>query len=215
MLTDFLTDYCIVGLGNPGLKYFNTRHNTGFLVIDKLAEFFKIKSFDLPLPRGGQGWGSDSFQAASVNYKEKNLVLMKPLTYMNSSGRAVKHIAEILNLTSDKFLVIYDDVNLDFGTLRLRPSGSDGGQNGIASIIYEMETEEIPRLRIGIKNDSELEKLKIYDGINLADFVLSPFTNDESKNLDKVIDAAKDAVLCYIDDGIDAAMNSFNRNVIE
>jgi len=200
-----LTDYCIVGLGNPGLKYFNTRHNTGFLVIDKLAEFFKIKSFEI----------TDNFQAASVNYKEKNLVLMKPLTYMNSSGRAVKHIAEILNLTNDKFLVIYDDVNLDFGTLRLRPSGSDGGQNGIASVIYEMESEEIPRLRVGIKNDAELEKLKIYGGINLADFVLSPFTDDESKNIDKVIDAVKDAVLCYIYEGIDAAMNSFNRNVIE
>jgi len=198
-------DICIVGLGNPGLKYFNTRHNAGFLVIDKLAEFFKIQNFE----------SAQSFQAASVIYKEKNLLLMKPLTYMNASGKAVKLAAEMFSLANDKFLVIYDDVNIDFGTIRLRPSGTDGGQNGIASVIYEMESDEIPRLRIGIKNDAELEKLKIDDGVDLAEFVLSPFTDDESKNLSKVIDTARDAVLCYIDAGIDAAMNSFNRSIIE
>jgi len=197
--------YCIVGLGNPGLKYFNTRHNLGFRVIDRLAEFFKIGSYT----------GGEIFQAASVEYTESSLVLIKPLTFMNASGRAVKYLADNFDIKAEKFLIIFDDANLDYGTLRIRPGGSDGGQNGIASVIYEMQTEDIPRLRIGIKNDEELEKLKDDEGeINLAEFVLSPFTEDELKNLDKIINEAKDAVLYYITEGVDAAMNKFNKNVI-
>ncbi|HEY3250043.1 MAG TPA: aminoacyl-tRNA hydrolase [Ignavibacteria bacterium] len=200
-----LIDLCIAGLGNPGLKYFNTRHNIGFHVIDKLAEFFKIESFTR----------EEIFTAASVEYKEKNLILMKPLTFMNSSGKAVKLFADGFGLRPDKFLIIYDDVNLSFGTLRLRPGGSDGGQNGIASIIYEMETEDIPRLRIGIGNETELEKLKDENGFDLAQFVLSEFTVEEYKNLDRIINEAKDAVLCYVNESIAEAMNRYNRNILE
>lgn len=200
-----LIDYCIVGLGNPGLKYFNTRHNLGFRVIDKLAEFFKIEKFT----------DGEIFQASLVEYKQKNLILVKPLTYMNASGKAVKLLAERFEITPEKFLIIYDDVNLDYGVLRLRPGGSDGGQNGMASVIYEMMTEDIPRLRIGIKNEEELGKLKNDAGeTDLAEFVLSPFTENELKDLDKIIYESKNAVLYYIDEGITAAMNDFNKNVI-
>ncbi len=199
-----LIDFCIVGLGNPGLKYFNTRHNIGFQVIDKLAEFFNIKKFIT----------EEIFQAAQAGYKEKNLVLMKPLTYMNNSGQAVKLFVDKYEITPEKFLIVYDDVNIDFGTIRLRPGGSDGGHNGMSSVIYEMVTEDIPRLRIGIKNDEEIEKLKDENGVDLAEFVLSDFTMDESKNLAKIIDEAKNTVLFYIDEGIDAAMNKFNRNFL-
>jgi PTH1 family peptidyl-tRNA hydrolase len=200
-----LIEKCIVGLGNPGAKYFNTRHNIGFLVIDKLAEFFKINRFEY----------FDNFLAARVNYKDRNILLIKPLTYMNSSGMAVRLAAEIFGLTNDKFLIIYDDANLDFGVLRIRPAGSDGGQNGIASVIYEMESEDIPRLRIGIKNEEEIETLRKDNEIDLAEFVLSPFTENESNELYKVIDAACDAVLFYINNGITETMNSYNRNVLD
>ncbi len=196
--------YCIVGLGNPGAKYHETRHNIGFRVIDELAEFFKIESFEF----------ENEYLYAVSDYKEKQVVLLKPLTYMNSSGRAVRDFYEKYEVSADKMLIVYDDVNIDFGTLRLRPSGSDGGQNGIKSIIYEMQTDELPRLRVGIKNDAEFEKLSSDDDKGLADFVLSGFTENEFEALDKITEAAKDAVLSFIDSGIKETMNSFNRNVL-
>lgn len=196
--------YCIVGLGNPGAKYHETRHNIGFRVIDELAEFFKIESFEF----------ENEYLYAVSDYKEKQVVLLKPLTYMNSSGRAVRDFYEKYEVSADKMLIVYDDVNIDFGTLRLRPSGSDGGQNGIKSIIYEMQTDELPRLRVGIKNDAEFEKLSSDDDKGLADFVLSGFTENEFEALDKITEAAKDAVLSFIDSGIKETMNSFNGNVL-
>jgi PTH1 family peptidyl-tRNA hydrolase len=199
-----LIDYCIAGLGNPGLKYFNTRHNIGFHVIDKLAEFFKIENFI----------EEDSYGAAHTEYNGKNLVLLKPLTYMNGSGRAVKHFSDRYEVPAEKFLIIFDDVNIDFGTLRIRPGGSDGGHNGMSSVIYEMMSEDIPRLRIGIKNDSEIEKLRNENGVDLAEFVLSEFTPEETKDIGKVISESKNALLFYIDEGITAAMNKFNRNIL-
>ena len=197
--------YLIVGLGNPGSKYHSTRHNIGFIVIDKLAEFFKIKSFT----------GESSYLYSECEYKDKQVVLLKPLTYMNASGSAVKEFYDRYELELENILVIYDDVNLDFGVIRLRPSGSDGGQNGIKSVIYEMQTEEIARLRIGIKNEDELEKVKSEDGYDLAEYVLSEFIEEEVKNLDKVIDASKNAVLEFVDKGISETMNNYNRNILE
>lgn len=190
--------YLIVGLGNPGLKYFNTRHNVGFTVIDKVAEFFKITNYTEE---------SDYLYAVS-QFRDKQVVLMKPLTYMNASGRAVREFFDKYEVSLGNILVIYDDVNLDFGVLRMRPLGSDGGQNGIKSIIYEMQTEEIARLRIGIRNKD------IIDDYELVDYVLSKFTDDEIKDSDKVIKAAKDAVLGFIDDGIKETMNKYNRNFL-
>lgn len=188
-------DYCIIGLGNPGSKYFNTRHNIGFHVIDRLAEFFNIPGFEY----------AENYIAAAADYKDKHLMLVKPVTFMNLSGLAVKSIAENFGLEANRFLIIYDDVNIGFGSLRLRPGGSDGGQNGISSVIYEMQTEDIPRLRVGIRNESELES-----GRPLADFVLSEFTEIEAEHLDEIVSKAKEAVLSYIDEGINAAMNKFN-----
>ncbi len=194
----------IVGLGNPGLRYSNTRHNIGFMVADKLAEIFRIKKFD----------SASNYLFAEAEYKEKQVVLIKPLTYMNASGIAVKELCSLNEISHENLLIIYDDANIDFGVLRLRPSGSDGGQNGIASIIYEMETEEISRLRIGIRNEAELEKLKTEEGIDLASFVLSEFTSDEKKNLDKIIDEAAKAVLSFLEEDIQTAMNFSNRQVL-
>lgn len=197
-------DYCIVGLGNPGSRYFNTRHNIGFHVIDSLAELFEIASFNF----------AENYLAAVTNYKGKRLMLVKPVTFMNASGIAVKSISDDLGLDAGRFLIIYDDANIGFGTLRLRPGGSDGGQNGIASIIYEMQTEDIPRLRVGIRNEIELAKLKSESGINLAEFVLSEFTEEESQHLDEIINKAKEAVISLIEEGTGAAMNKYNADFL-
>lgn len=193
-------DNCIVGLGNPGSKYFNTRHNIGFHVIDLLAEFFKIDTFGF----------AENYLASMVEFKEKHLMLVKPLTFMNASGLAVRSIAENFGLDADRFLIVYDDANISFGTLRLRPRGSDGGQNGIASVIYEMQTEDIPRLRVGIGNEKELELLKARNEPDLAEYVLSEFTEEESKHLNDIVNKAKEAVLSCIDEGIGTAMNKYN-----
>jgi PTH1 family peptidyl-tRNA hydrolase len=199
--------YLIAGLGNPGAKYFSTRHNIGFRVIDALAEYFTIDKFI----------HEEHFLAAKADYKDNVVILMKPLTYMNLSGIAIKGFYdrfEIPITSLDKLLVIYDDVNIDFGTIRLRPSGSDGGQNGIKSVIYKMQSEDIPRLRIGINKQTELEKIKA-EGGSLADYVLSEFNDEETKALGKVTEACRDAVLCFIEKGIKESMNTYNGSVFD
>ena len=195
----------IVGLGNPGNKYKNTRHNIGFLIIDKLAEFFKINSFR----------SEDDYLLADTEYKSHTVALLKPQTFMNLSGVAVKEFYERYEVEAEDMLIVYDDLNLDFGTLRMRPSGSDGGQKGIQSVIYHMETEFIPRLRIGIRNDEELEKFKYDDKYDLAEFVLSGFTPGELEQIGKITDASVNAVLSLIENGLRDTMNNFNKNILE
>jgi PTH1 family peptidyl-tRNA hydrolase len=195
----------IVGLGNPGNKYKNTRHNIGFLIIDKLAEFFKINSFR----------SEDDYLLADTEYKSHTVALLKPQTFMNLSGTAVKEFYERYEVEAEDMLIVYDDLNLDFGTLRMRPSGSDGGQKGIQSVIYHMETEFIPRLRIGIRNDEELEKFKYDDKYDLAEFVLSGFTPGELEQIGKITDASVNAVLSLIENGLKDTMNNFNKNILE
>ena len=196
--------WIIAGLGNPGEKYSATRHNVGFMVIDGISGEKRI-----PIAvRDGYSMGKGTIGDIGV-------VLLKPLTYMNLSGRAVKDLSDRFEIPKENILVVYDDVNLDYGTLRMRPSGSDGGQNGIKSVIYEFESEDIPRLRLGIRYNDELEKVKDDDGsYSLADYVLSDFSENEMKNIDKVITAAKDSVLSYISIGLQETMNIFNRNYL-
>ncbi|MFI5212044.1 MAG: aminoacyl-tRNA hydrolase, partial [Ignavibacteria bacterium] len=173
-----------------------------FIVIDKLAEFFKIESFEF----------EDNYLYAVSQYKEKQVVLLKPLTYMNASGLAVREFYDKYDIEAGNMLIVYDDVNLDFGVLRLRPSGTDGGQNGIKSVIYEMGTDEIPRLRIGIRHKEEFQKIENDPDYSLADYVLSEFGDNELKYLDKVADSAGSAIVSFIDDGIAEAMNKFNKD---
>lgn len=197
--------YLIVGLGNPGARYHNTRHNAGFFVIDKLAEFFKIESFEF----------EDNYLYAVIDHNDKQVVLMKPLTYMNLSGKAVKEFYDKYEISKENILIVFDDVNLDLGVLRLRPDGSDGGQNGIKSVMYEMESGEISRLRFGIRQGEDFDKLRNEGGFSLADYVLSGFDEKETEALEKTVDAAKDAVLSFIDNGINETMNLFNRNILD
>ncbi len=197
--------YLIVGLGNPGARYHNTRHNAGFFVIDKLAEFFKIETFEI----------EDNYFYAVTDYKDKQVVLLKPLTYMNLSGKAVKEFFDKYEISKDNILIVYDDINIDLGVLRIRAGGSDGGHKGIKSVVYEMETDIIPRLRFGIRPGGDFEKIRSLEGFNLADYVLTGFHKNELESLEKVVETAKDAVLSFIDNGIQETMNSFNRNVLE
>lgn len=202
--------YLIVGLGNPGAKYHNTRHNAGFFVIDKLAEFFKIESFEF----------ENNYLYAVTDHKDadgvaKQVVLMKPLTYMNLSGKAVKEFYEKYEISRENILIVYDDVNIDLGVLRMRPNGSDGGQNGIKSVMYEMETDEIPRLRFGIKGGEEYERQRSDEGFSLADYVLSEFEEAEYEVLERTVETAKNAVLSFINSGIAETMNRFNRSTRE
>lgn len=202
--------YLIVGLGNPGSGYHNTRHNAGFLVIDKLAEFFKIETFEFE-----ENYLYAVTDYAVTDHKDKQVVLMKPLTYMNLSGKAVREFYERYEISKENILIVYDDVNLDLGVLRLRPNGSDGGQNGIKSVMYEMESDEISRLRFGIRQGEDFEKIKAEDGFSLADYVLSGFDENELDTLEKTVGRAKDAVLSYINIGINDTMNLFNRNILD
>jgi PTH1 family peptidyl-tRNA hydrolase len=187
--------FLIVGLGNPGKKYQKTRHNVGFMVVDFLAAQFN-ESFD---KFQDIGW------VASITHNNYEVILLKPATYMNLTGVAVVAGICQYNVALSNLLIICDDINLTFGTIRIRPKGSDGGQNGLRSIIQELGTQEFPRLRIGIGNHFE----------DAADYVLSAFNKTEQKELSVIIHSAGDAALSFIHDGVELTMSRFNRDYIE
>ncbi len=184
--------YLIVGLGNPGSDYELTRHNVGFMVLDHLAS------------RQGTTFQVDRLaMRTEIKIKGKTLVLIKPTTFMNLSGKAVRFWLQQLKVDAQQSIVITDDIALPFGTLRLRKKGSSGGHNGLKSIEAEMLTQEFPRLRFGVGNDFAKGKQ--------ADYVLSPFTKPEFESLSLHIEKAGDIVLMSILEGFDLAMSKFNQ----
>ncbi|MEM7511209.1 MAG: aminoacyl-tRNA hydrolase [Bacteroidota bacterium] len=184
--------YLIVGLGNIGEQYRDTRHNIGFMVIEKiLAE----KETKVELVRHAY--------KATVKHKGRQLVLIMPTTYMNLSGKAVRHHMKEEKLTPDKVLIITDDLALPFGRLKLRPKGSAGGHNGLKDIEEKLNTREYPRLRIGIDDN--------YSKGRQVDYVLSPFTEDEMAGMEDVIDRSVKGVYAFATIGIDKAMNEVNK----
>jgi len=182
----------IIGLGNPGNKYAGTRHNIGFEFLERLAETMSVR----------MGPGKGPFHVGKKNYKGHALYLVKPTTYMNNSGQAVREAVNWYKEELDHCLVCYDDLDLEVGTIRLRPGGSAGGHNGIKDIIQELGTNAFPRLRIGIGND--------FSRGQQVQHVLSPFSDEERSVLNSTLDTAVDAALCFIREGIDQAMNKFN-----
>jgi len=184
----------IVGLGNPGREYAKTRHNVGFMVVDRLASVLGVtvasKMFKAQV---GQG---------QINGEK--IVLVKPQTYMNLSGEAVGALLNWYKLTVSDLLVIYDDLDLANGKLRLRPGGGSGGHKGMQSIIQTLGTDNFPRVRIGIGRPQE-------PGYATTDYVLGHFSNDEATVLEEVLGLAMDAVICAVREGIEQAMNLFNR----
>jgi len=180
----------VVGLGNPGDEYVDTRHNMGFRVIDLLAETLKI---EIKKKKFGARIGAGEFA-------DKKLIILKPWQWMNRSGQPVATAVGFYKLALDDLLVVTDDMDLEPGRIRLRAKGSAGGHNGLADIIEELGTDEIARLRIGIGRNTEEEPV---------DFVLDRPT-EEKPLLDEAVERARDAVLCWIECGIEVAMNRFN-----
>ena len=183
---------CVVGLGNPGPRYAATRHNIGFLVIDRLADMLHIRESSFHV----------NHHLADVVYHDWKVYLCKPWTYMNLSGEAVAVLLNRLALRPEELLIVYDEVQLPLGHLRLRRRGSDGGHNGLASVIAHAGTTDIPRLRCGVDFSTV--------SADLADYVLSPFPEEEIPHADAMIDRAANAVLAVIDDGFEKAMNTYN-----
>ena len=186
-------NWLIVGLGNPGREYEKTRHNAGFRALDILAEQLDAKVDKL------------KFQGlyAQVNYKGSKVFLLKPQTYMNLSGRSVLQLSAYFNIPPQRIIVMFDDISLEPGRLRIRANGSAGGHNGIKSIIQEVGSQEFPRVKIGVGTKPNPE----YD---LANWVLSTFTANEEKALKVSLENAAKAALAIIDKGVPEAANQFN-----
>ena len=185
----------VVGLGNPGLEYEDTRHNIGFRFVDRVAAQNRLPAFR----RDGGGLET---RGRLDGEGAEEVALLKPLTFMNRSGRLVARRLGDLELSPDQLLVCYDDLALPLGRLRLRPSGSSAGHNGVQSIIDVLGTDAFPRLRFGIQPAGRFG--------DQVEFVLSPFRKAELDAVDEALDRAARAVECFCREGIRAAMDRFN-----
>ena len=186
-------NWLIVGLGNPGREYEKTRHNAGFRAMDILSTKLGCKTDKL------------KFQGlyAQVNYFGKKLYLLKPQTFMNLSGRSVVQLSAYFQIPPQRIIVLFDDISLEPGRLRVRADGSAGGHNGIKSIISEVGSQDFPRVKIGVG-------AKAHPDQDLADWVLSGFSANEEKALVSALERAADAALCIIDRGVLEAANRYN-----
>lgn len=181
----------VVGLGNPGTEYEGTRHNIGFDLVDRL------------IAKEGSTWSRERKFRAKIAKSSSGVFYAKPLTYMNLSGNAVARLGRFYKLLPSQILVVYDDLDLPLGRIRFRKDGSSGGHNGIKSIIEFLQTKEFPRLRLGIG--------AAVDDSTVIDHVLGKFSAKEEEDLEKVLAIASDGVNCALSEGLDQAMNQFNR----
>ncbi len=186
-------EYLIVGLGNPGLQYERTRHNAGFIVLDCMAKRLNAEI------------SKYKFKAklAEVEISGKRCLVMKPETFMNNSGQAVVEAMNFYKLDADHLIVIYDDISLEPGTMRIRRKGSDGGHNGIKSIIQLTGEDKFPRIKVGVGK-------KPHPKFDLADWVLSRFKDDEMEKINDISEKACDSLELIVKGEIDTAMNKFN-----
>ena len=193
MISKSNESWLIVGLGNPGKEYERTRHNAGFRAIDILADKLGCR-----IDKG-------KFQGlyGQTVYGGKKVYLLKPQTYMNLSGRSVLQLSAYFNIPPQRIIVLFDDISLAPGRLRIRADGSAGGHNGIKSIISEVGSQSFPRVKIGVGSKPNPE-------FNLADWVLSTFSAKEEKDLQFALSNAADAALCVIDHGVPESANRFN-----
>ncbi|GAB4184660.1 MAG: aminoacyl-tRNA hydrolase [Thermoflexibacter sp.] len=184
--------YLVIGLGNIGEEYAHTRHNVGFMVVDKLARQFEV-SFES---------GRYAF-FTEIKYKGRSITLIKPTTYMNLSGKAVNYWLRELKIPVENSLTIVDDIAIDFGKIRLRGNGSSAGHNGLKDIEATLETQNYPRLRFGIGNN--------YPKGRQVEYVLSKFNYEEQKELGLMIEKAAEATLAFCTVGLSMAMNQYNK----
>jgi PTH1 family peptidyl-tRNA hydrolase len=189
--------YLLIGLGNPGRQYAGNRHNVGFMLIDRLARRLEAR---------GMRVQSKAIVSTGV-YEGKKLLLAKPQTYMNLSGSSVQGLAHFYKLELDHLLVAHDDLDLPFGTIRLRPGGGPGGQKGVASAIEGLGTQGFARLRIGIGRPP--------GRLDPAAYVLRDFAAADMEVLSTVLDRALEAALAFVTEGLDRAMNKFNGEALE
>ncbi len=184
--------FLIVGLGNPGRQYRENRHNIGFLLMDSLSkqlitQFSRLQSKAL---------------VSKTHHHDNQIILAKPQTFMNLSGQAVTSLVNFYKIPHNQLMVAYDDVDLPFGSLRIRPSGGSAGHNGMNSIIEKLGTQEFPRLRMGVGRPP--------GRMDAAAYVLQDFNKDETVELQFLLNRAVEAVLLFISDGLQAAMNRYN-----
>jgi peptidyl-tRNA hydrolase, PTH1 family len=189
------TTYLLIGLGNPGREYRDNRHNLGFMVIDRLivrlnARGMKVQSKAI---------------VTTATYEERKLILAKPQTYMNLSGQSAQGLLNFYKIPVENMLIAHDDLDIPFGTIRIRPGGGPGGQRGMASTIERLGTKEFPRLRIGIGRPP--------GRMDPSAYVLQDFSRDEMKILSEIVDRAAEAALTFVVDGLNKAMNKYNGSV--
>lgn len=185
----------VVGLGNPGAAYKKTRHNVGFMVIEALCNDCNTK---MRKP------ASAALEKAVIHYRQQIFVLCKPLTYMNLSGEAVRKLAKENNLKPEDILVVCDDIHLPLGRIKIKAGGSSGGHNGLASVLESLGTKNVSRLRIGISGSENKQE-------DLSKYVLANFSRQEQKILEASLISAKEAVVYWLENGIEKAMNTFNK----
>lgn len=183
--------YIIVGLGNPGKKYENTRHNMGFIAVDLLAEEYGIKVDKIKFKAlVGEG-----------RIAGRKVLLVKPQTYMNLSGQSVMEVMNYYKEDIENLIVIYDDIDIPTGSIRLRKKGSAGTHNGMRNIVYLLQDDRFPRIRVGIGSDKK---------VDLMDYVIGGVTKKEKELLEDALTRAAKAAACIVEKGIDKAMNEYN-----
>src|SRR5688572_12933335 len=187
--------YILIGLGNPGREYNTTRHNFGFMLIDRLCVRLNARGMKLQ---------SNAIVISTI-HEDRKIILAKPQTYMNLSGQSVQGLLHFYKIPIENLLVAHDDLDLPFGTIRIRPAGGPGGQRGMASTIEKLGTKDFPRLRLGIGRPPGRMDPKAY--------VLQEFSKDEVKLLPEILDRAADAALEFATKGLNAAMNKYNGNL--
>ncbi len=189
--------FLLIGLGNPGREYRDNRHNFGFMLIDRLCVRLNARGMRLQ---------SKAIVTSAV-YEGRKLLLAKPQTYMNLSGQAIQGLAHFYKLDLDQLLVAHDDLDLPFGTIRVRPGGGPGGQKGVASAIERLGTKDFARLRLGIGRPP--------GRMDPADYVLQDFSRGELPDVSAILDQAADAALSFVTNGLEKTMNRFNGEVKE
>ncbi len=187
--------FLIVGLGNPGREYKDNRHNVGFMLVDRLAVRLN----------GRLSRVQAKALVGSVNFQGYKIILAKPQTYMNLSGQSIQGLARFYKLPFENMIVAHDDLDLSFGTIRIRPGGGPGGQKGVASTIERLGSKDFPRLRIGIGRPP--------GRMDPAAYVLQDFDRSDLVALSEILDHAADAVLTFITEGLNTAMNQFNGDI--
>jgi peptidyl-tRNA hydrolase, PTH1 family len=184
--------FLLIGLGNPGREYKDTRHNFGFMLIDRIAVRLNARGMKV----------QSKAIVTDAMYEDRKLILAKPQTYMNLSGQSVQGLVHFYKIPLTNLMVLSDDLDIPFGTIRIRAAGGPGGQRGLSSVIESLGTKDFPRLRLGIGRPP--------GRMDPANFILQDFSRDEMKSISEILDAGADAVLEFVSKDLNAAMNKFN-----